>query len=86
MNRTCEYRRLQRSRVIRRKKRISHMRYGLDFYEDDGRYSKGKIHCSCQICREKDHRGRHLITKSELIALDRLRDGLSENDGEDLAS
>jgi hypothetical protein len=48
------FRRHQRQRVISRKKRISRKIYGeRGFYEHDGQYSKGKIHCSCWMCSSK---------------------------------
>lgn len=36
------YRRYVRNKTILRKKRISNSVYGLDWYEHDGQYSKGK--------------------------------------------
>lgn len=50
MNRTRSYRREVRNKVIRRKKRVCTHVYGYDWYEHDGQYSKGKIHCSCRMC------------------------------------
>lgn len=47
MNRSRDYYRKQRARVIRRKQKIIH---GLNDYwhvEHAGMLSKGKIHCSC---------------------------------------
>ena len=45
------YRRYVRNKTILRKKRISNLVYGLDWYHHDGQYSKGKIHCVCEICK-----------------------------------
>lgn len=45
------YRRDIRSQQIRRKKRICQQLYGQDWYSQDGRYNKGKIYCSCWICK-----------------------------------
>ena len=45
------YLRKMRNRAIHRKKNISHNIYGSDWYKNDGMYSKGKIHCSCPICK-----------------------------------
>ncbi|MCR2051210.1 hypothetical protein NSB25_28800 [Acetatifactor muris] len=45
------YRRYVRDKTILRKKRISKAVYGLDWYKHDGQYSKGKIHCSCGLCK-----------------------------------
>lgn len=44
------YRRMVRARSIKHKKYISEHVYGFDWYKVDGRYSKGKIHCSCPLC------------------------------------
>lgn len=40
-----------RKRKIKKKKRISKSVYGLYWYLHDGQYSKGKIHCSCGMCK-----------------------------------
>ena len=45
------YRRYVRNKVIQRKKRISRAIYGIDWYQCDGKYSKGKIHCGCGLCK-----------------------------------
>ena len=45
------YRRYVRNKTILRKKRISNLVYGLDWYHHDGQYSKGKIHCGCELCK-----------------------------------
>lgn len=52
MYRTRSYRRDMRNRKIARKKRIDkavHCSIG-PWYDCDGKYSKGKIHCSCKMC------------------------------------
>lgn len=51
MNRTRAYYRYVRNKQIARKKNICVHNYGFDYYEHDGQYSKGKIHCSCGICK-----------------------------------
>jgi len=61
--RTAYWRRFQRQRHILRKKRIARALYGRDYYEYNGMYDKGKIHCSCWMCSSK--RRHHGITKSE---------------------
>lgn len=38
-------------RVIKNKKKLAKEIYGNDYYENDGRYNKGKIYCSCAMCR-----------------------------------
>ena len=52
MKRSRGYYREQRHRAICRKKEICKRVYGFDWYRDfDGKYSKGKIHCGCGICK-----------------------------------
>ena len=50
MYRTRSFRREVRNKQISRKKRISH-HWGFDWYSVDGKYSKGKIHCGCGLCK-----------------------------------
>lgn len=52
-NRT--YRRIQRRRVINRKKRIIKGQNNYWHYKNEGELSKGKIHCSCWMCRSKSY-------------------------------
>ncbi len=78
MERTRAFRRAQRRRVIARKKRICLRYYGFDFYPFDGMYSKGKIHCSCPMCRGKDMFGEHIWTAGEIIAQMRLEEELAD--------
>ena len=49
--RGIEYRRYVRNKTILRKKRISRLVYGFDWYNQDGKYAKGKIHCGCGLCK-----------------------------------
>jgi len=74
MTRTRAYRRHQRERVIKRLSYISHALYGWEYYEHRGAYSKGKIHCSCRMCRESDFRGRHIPDKGELCSMMKMRE------------
>ena len=74
MARTRAYHRHQRERVISRKSRISHALYGWEYYEHRGAYSKGKIHCSCWMCRASDFRGRHIPDRGELCSMMKLRE------------
>lgn len=55
MERTRAYRRDVRKRIINRKKRICKKLYGYDWYNVDGKYSKGKIHCGCKVCKYEKH-------------------------------
>ena len=59
MSRTRRFRRDVRNRKIARKKRLCRELYGASiggvespgkWYNHDGQYSKGKIHCSCKLC------------------------------------
>lgn len=58
MKRDNGYYRYQRKRTIRRKDRILHF-WGSDeevaSWGPKGRLSKGKIHCSCPLCRHKSY-------------------------------
>jgi len=61
MKKTREERRLQRKRVIKRKIHIL-KQYGGERYVSawsgggkTGRFAKGKIHCSCGMCRTKSY-------------------------------
>ena len=76
MTRDAGYRRYQRSRAIRKKKGYIKRRYGknFDWYRFDGMYSKGKVHCSCGMCCEKNYRGGHLLTIPEKIAIEYLNE------------
>ena len=74
MERTRAYRRLQRNRAILRKKAAVKSFTGgrFNWYCIDGKYAKGKIHCSCPMCRGKDVLGKHILTKKEIHALNDL--------------
>ena len=74
MARTRAYRRHHRERVIDRLSRISHALYGRPYYRHRGAYSKGKIHCSCQMCRASDFRGRHIPDMGELCSTMKMRE------------
>ena len=60
MNRNRSYYRKQRKRAIRRKERIF-LKIGGEEYLKGwahgavGRFAKGKIHCSCPMCRLKSY-------------------------------
>lgn len=53
MNRSLNYYREQRRKHIKRKKRIIKDLNNYWYYKHDGELSKGKIHCSCKLCRAK---------------------------------
>jgi len=60
MKKTRAYRRLQSIRIINRKIKLL-KRFGGESYiyvwsrGDAGRFAKGKIHCSCWMCRTKSY-------------------------------
>ena len=54
-NRSRAYIRYQRRNHINRKKRIIKNQCDYWYYEFEGVLSKGKIHCSCPICRRKSY-------------------------------
>lgn len=45
------YRRYVRNKAVIRKKSICRSVYGFDWYQHDGQYAKGKIHCGCGLCK-----------------------------------
>ena len=54
MSRGIVYTREKREQHIARKKRIvHHYAYIGEWYNGDGKYDKGKIHCSCGMCMAK---------------------------------
>lgn len=60
-----------RKRKIQRKKHISRSVYGLDWYQHDGQYSKGKIHCGCGLCKPSKKYG--LPTTREMRESSRVK-------------
>lgn len=78
MERTRDYHRKMRAKAIKRKKYIAEKCKCIkEYYPFDGMYSKNKVHCSCGMCRIRDHRGRHLITLPEIFAIERMADELN---------
>ncbi len=60
MNRDRDYYRKQRKRAIHRKERILCRIGGAGYvhawaHGSTGRFAKGKIHCSCRMCRSKSY-------------------------------
>lgn len=66
------YRRYVRNKTILRKKRISNSVYGLDWYKHDGQYSKGKIHCGCELCKSGKKYGMPTIRDMREISRERV--------------
>ena len=67
------YTRYQRNSHINRKKRIIHDMNDYWYYTYEGVLSKGKIHCSCALCRlkyweftSKRDKSRMLVMNTEL--------------------
>ena len=79
MSRTRAYTRKMRAKAIKRKKRIVsnwHWYGEHKFYHHDGMFSKGKIHCSCPLCKDKAYYGKHVLTEQELISILKLKEEL----------
>lgn len=85
------YRRKKNFSKARRKKRICLDIMGSDWYKHDGQYIKGKIHCSCPLCREKSkmknarYGNVHNYTHSDAMKLERDKLSLYEYYKEDIA-
>ena len=58
-NRTSSYRRHKRWAKINRKKNIVRDHHDYFAYKFEGQLDKGKIHCSCPLCRAKYSDGAH---------------------------
>ena len=76
MGRGMAYTRYVRNKAIQRKKRICKKVYGWGYYDHDGQYSKGKIHCSCWMCKYSKHY--NLPTVAEMRSNDRFKSQLKE--------
>lgn len=84
--------RSERNRHIARRKYIAEQIYGWAYYADDGRYNKGKVHCSCGMCsryNKTNNKGRRRLLSgnyapstnwkpSDLIKLNAMDDDLEE--------
>jgi hypothetical protein len=82
MKKNRAYRRSQRQRVIRRKIRIL-KQYGGDYYVlswsgggHTGRFAKGKIHCSCCMCRTKSYDCLSHADRQKIIAAQQQLDDI----------
>jgi len=75
MQRGIAYRRNVRNKKIAYRKRICEKHYGWAYYEYDGQYSKGKIHCGCRLCKpDKGYQPSWRDEKKKVIAEAELRD------------
>ncbi|MCR8846191.1 hypothetical protein NQ117_21130 [Paenibacillus sp. SC116] len=75
-NRNKAYARHQRKRIIQRKKLIAAQRDWL--VKIEGRFAKGKVHCSCAMCSEKTKQ--HGYPKSQLIKMINCHEQLFDYD------
>ena len=74
-NRTTEFRRAKRQAVINRKKKIIKEQGNYWNYKYEGTLSKGKIHCSCWMCRRKFYQSAAMTdVKKALDSIDELVD------------
>ena len=57
--RSKPFKRAMRRKHINRRKKIAQKLYGEDYEITDGKYDKGKVHCSCPMCsRKTNNKGR----------------------------
>lgn len=73
-NRTKNYYREMRAKHITRKKRIVREQHNYWHYEYEGQYSKGKIHCSCPLCRHKSYDEQKISDKRKIDNIKYLSD------------
>jgi len=74
MKKNRAYRRSQRERVINRKTHILRKIGGEKYIfawsgGKKGRFAKGKIHCSCWMCRSKSHDSLSHADRIKLLAV-----------------
>ena len=73
MSRSKAYRRYQRRTHINRKKHVIKSQNDYWHYQHDGELDKGKIHCSCPMCRHKSRDMASFSNQRKLIsAIDEL--------------
>lgn len=70
MYRTRSFRRHQRKRVINRKKKFIKLAGNYWHFEHEGSLSKGKIHCSCKMCRYSTTHNELIRKEKKLLELD----------------
>lgn len=60
--RNKSFKRAMRRKHINRRKKIAQKIYGNNFEIIDGKYDKGKVHCSCPMCsRKTNNKGKHRL-------------------------
>lgn len=82
--------RAMRRKHIKRKKQIAEKLYGHGYYKCDGKYDKGKVHCSCPMCsRKTNNKGKNRLKHgnyypskdwkhSDLLKIESMDDRLKE--------
>ncbi|MDE5557378.1 MAG: hypothetical protein K2J32_06740 [Ruminococcus sp.] len=78
-NRGRAYTRYQRNSHINRKKHIIRDTNNYWYYRYEGKLSKGKIHCSCPMCRLKYWEYTSKRDKSRLLAMNYSLDTVLKN-------
>ena len=74
-NRSSSYRRYKRQASIERKKHIIKSEGNYWHYDFEGVLSKGKIHCSCPMCRRKFKDEAKISDRRAIVAdIDQLKD------------
>ena len=82
----------ERNKHIAHRKNIAEHIYGFAYYPDDGRYNKGKVHCSCWMCSrfsKTNNKGKHRLlpgnyapsinwSPSDTVKLNSMEDDLKE--------
>ena len=79
MKRGRGYYRSQRKRTIQRKKDLLYGIGGHDYWwawtrGANGRLAKGKIHCSCPMCRSKSYDDPTMRPKEDYLRLEKTKD------------
>lgn len=60
--RNFSFRQKKRMKYIKHRKNISYFLYGKYYKEIDGKYDKGKVHCSCPMCsRKTNNKGKNRL-------------------------
>ena len=60
--RSKPFKRAMRRKHINRRKKIAQKLYGNGFEITDGKYDKGKVHCSCPMCsRKTNNKGKNRL-------------------------
>ena len=85
MYRTREYRRFQRRRAIHHKQMILRdywKLHGESFWTPVriGMLAKGKVHCSCWMCRSKSYDDPGISDKRKAVSADQEMEALAEED------